>query len=270
MNKFLRHRVSYTLLQFFAVSLLVASPVAFAISTDTVSDHSLKSFHSVVDIPEWNHPTGRRYIALNKLIETSMQVKDMTEVPYVWGGASLGSDESCQQCNACLAEKQSRKGNRSQKCPSCNRCGVDCSHLVLRVFAQAGFDYKYAPSATLGRAPAPLLLSEFNLVDIGNDFSQALPGDIMVYRRHVGILVTKREGPRGDLLHASRQVRFEDRPFGGIRLNHDTNVVRARGGLIRILRHSDLFVPVPIVPSQFEAHLVPMRPSAKLTQLAAN
>jgi hypothetical protein len=168
-----------------------------------------------------------------------------------------------------LQEKKSQKGNRSQKCSACNRCGVDCSHLVQRVFAQSGIELKYAPSATLGRSPAPLLLSEFSLVDIGKDFSQALPGDIMVYRRHVGILVAKGEGPRGDLLHASRQVRFEDRPFGGIRLDHDTNVVRARGGLIRILRHLDLFVPVPIAPSQFEASLIPMRPLSKLTQLAA-
>jgi len=58
----------------------------------------------------------------------------------------------------------------------------DCSHLVHALYQQAGYPYAYASSLDLYRGTAPFLRVR-----------NAHPGDLVVWRGHVGIVVNPRE-----------------------------------------------------------------------------
>jgi cell wall-associated NlpC family hydrolase len=54
----------------------------------------------------------------------------------------------------------------------------DCSHLVHAIYAQAGFPYSYAPSSEI-----------FAGVEAFQRVKQPEPGDLIVWRGHVGIVI---------------------------------------------------------------------------------
>lgn len=56
--------------------------------------------------------------------------------------------------------------------------GLDCSHLVHRIYQRAGFPYDYAPSKDL-----------YDGIDAFRRVYHPLPGDVIVWRGHVGIVV---------------------------------------------------------------------------------
>ena len=58
----------------------------------------------------------------------------------------------------------------------------DCSHLVHKLYAQAGHPYPYASSLDLYRGTGPFLRVRY-----------AHPGDLVVWRGHAGIVVNPRE-----------------------------------------------------------------------------
>jgi hypothetical protein len=58
----------------------------------------------------------------------------------------------------------------------------DCSHLVHKLYEQAGHPYPYASSLDLYQGTAPFLRVRY-----------AHPGDLVVWRGHVGIVVNPRE-----------------------------------------------------------------------------
>lgn len=58
----------------------------------------------------------------------------------------------------------------------------DCSHLVHKLYEQAGYTYPYASSLDLYRGTGPFLRVRY-----------AHPGDLVVWRGHVGIVVNPRE-----------------------------------------------------------------------------
>lgn len=58
----------------------------------------------------------------------------------------------------------------------------DCSHLVHKLYEQAGYAYPYASSLDLYRGTGPFLRVRY-----------AHPGDLIVWRGHVGIVVNPRE-----------------------------------------------------------------------------
>ena len=58
----------------------------------------------------------------------------------------------------------------------------DCSHLVHKLYEQAGHPYPYASSLDLYRGTGPFLRVRY-----------AHPGDLVVWRGHVGIVVNPRE-----------------------------------------------------------------------------
>lgn len=58
----------------------------------------------------------------------------------------------------------------------------DCSHLVHKLYEQAGHPYPYASSLDLYRGTAPFLRVRY-----------AHPGDLVVWRGHVGIVVNPGE-----------------------------------------------------------------------------
>lgn len=58
------------------------------------------------------------------------------------------------------------------------RAGLDCSHLVHDIYVRAGFPYEYATSRDL-----------YDGVDSFRRVRTPLPGDIIVWRGHVGIVI---------------------------------------------------------------------------------
>ena len=58
----------------------------------------------------------------------------------------------------------------------------DCSHLVHKLYGQAGYAYPYASSLDLYRGARPFLRVRY-----------AHPGDLVVWRGHVGIVVNPQE-----------------------------------------------------------------------------
>ena len=58
----------------------------------------------------------------------------------------------------------------------------DCSHLVHKLYEQAGHPYSYASSLDLYRGTGPFLRVRY-----------AHPGDLVVWRGHAGIVVNPRE-----------------------------------------------------------------------------
>ena len=58
----------------------------------------------------------------------------------------------------------------------------DCSHLVHKLYEQAGYPYPYASSLDLYRGTGPFLRVRY-----------AHPGDLVVWRGHVGIVLSPKE-----------------------------------------------------------------------------
>ena len=58
----------------------------------------------------------------------------------------------------------------------------DCSHLVHKLYEQAGYSYPYASSTDLYRGTGQFFRARY-----------AHPGDLVVWRGHVGIIVNPRE-----------------------------------------------------------------------------
>jgi len=58
----------------------------------------------------------------------------------------------------------------------------DCSHLVHKLYEQAGYPYPYASSLDLYRGTGPFLRVRY-----------AHPGDLVVWRGHVGMVVNPKE-----------------------------------------------------------------------------
>jgi hypothetical protein len=184
-----------------------------------------------------------RYFALSRLQAVIQEVAGALHVPYVWGGNKIGSESTCQECTECIVKKRLGPKSRTANCRACASCGIDCSHLVQQVFSAAGLEMPYAASNLMAKADPATLLRHYNLVDIGKDFENARPGDIIVYRRHVGILMANHGNNHGDLVHASRFAGGGREKVGGIRYDLNKNIVRPRGGLVRILRHRLLMAP---------------------------
>lgn len=110
---------------------------------------------------------------------------DLSEVNGTQTRAHAGLDPSCRPLSAALREEilsladpthfvgvKYRKGARNLA------SATDCSHFVHEIYQRAGLPYGFRTSRELRDAPEFELLPE----------SEALPGDLMLFRGHVGIV----------------------------------------------------------------------------------
>ncbi len=165
--------------------------------------------------------------------------KDSQNVPYVWGGNKIGDSEACEACRSCIAKKTRLKvEKRSLACKPCRQCGIDCSHFVHRVFKDAGLDFPYVTTRTLQRVSPLVLREEFRLVDVGRDLSKVRPGDLLLKKKHIVVLMRVGQEGRGDVLHVSRSTKKMG-PGGGIEIAKDVDLRDFAGKLVKILRHVD-------------------------------
>jgi cell wall-associated NlpC family hydrolase len=181
------------------------------------------------------------------LLDTAMSYLVHSSVPYVWGGNSIGDSDTCTRCATCMI-KNKKRGVRKRhlRCGDCSRCGLDCSHFVQKVFADAGLHYPFVTTATMMKPnlKRPDLIPGLRF--ISTDLRDARPGDLLVLRRHVVILALRHEDGTADVIHVSRAVRNTLVPkVGGIEYRRRVNLKKFYGGLRRILRHEKLHSPEP-------------------------
>lgn len=175
----------------------------------------------------------------DQILELAEKFGQRTDVPYVWGGDAIGDPSTCEACRACVETKKKTKlKNRLKVCAPCRQCGIDCSHFASRFFREAGLELPFASTETLRRMSKAELREKMGLVDIGSNLADARPGDLILHRRHLTILLRLTSPSRGDVLHSSRSNKKGR--MGGIEIARDKNLLRFRGKIVRILRRAEL------------------------------
>lgn len=176
------------------------------------------------------------------LLRAATAYASRLDVPYVWGGAKVGSPQDCQACRVCLEAKGGQNPEKRRGCEACSRCGVDCSHFVQRLFHDAGLAVAYLPTRKLKRLSAQKL-ADLGLIDMGKSLTIAEPGDLLVSSRHVVMLLSRPTGTVGDFIHVTRSIKRGH--VGGIEVVRAQDLNRHRGRILRILRHASLLKPIP-------------------------
>lgn len=171
----------------------------------------------------------------DSLLQVADKYAGETYIPYVWGGDAVGSKRACEQCRACIGIRHHLMVSKQPaSCQACKQCGLDCSHFVQRIFREAGLSFPYLPTMQLKHlTPAKLRLN--NLVDVGRDLHLAKPGDLLLHKNHIVMLLDKTGARSGDFIHVSRLIKRGK--VGGVEVVRDTDLEKYRGKVLRILRH---------------------------------
>ena len=159
----------------------------------------------------------------DSLLQVAGKYAGETYIPYVWGGDAVGSKRACEQCRACIGMRHHLKVSKQPaSCQACKQCGMDCSHFVQRIFREAGLGFPYLPTMQLKHlTPAKLRLAK--------------PGDLLLHKNHIVMLLDKTGARSGDFIHVSRLIKRGK--VGGVEVVHDTDLEKYRGKVLRILRH---------------------------------
>lgn len=118
---------------------------------------------------------------------TSQSPKTPLE-PGVWGSVPLpwtkSSSQTCEMSEEArdqilrIADPENYPNTRYRKRPRSFPKETDCSHFVHQVYSMAGFPYQYQSSRHFSRA------EEFEPIPV----REAKPGDLVLFRNHIGIL----------------------------------------------------------------------------------
>ena len=192
-------------------------------------------------IAGWGNLHEQNVRVQDRLIRVADSYAKLKYVPYIWGGGQVGSRKNCMACRKCVRSKKIGLKNRLTACQPCQRCGIDCSHFVNMVYREAGLPYNYASTWELTHQTSEGLLDIYDLVDLGTDLLQARPGDLLVYEKHIVMLVQTNGAGYGDFVHATRFRGGDKMQLGGFRWDKNRNLKKLRGKLIRVLRHKDFF-----------------------------
>lgn len=200
-----------------------------------------------------------------QILQIAERYGSKTFIPYVWGGDAVGSADTCLECRSCIMSKRRLSVyRRSAACTACRACGMDCSHFVNRIFRESGLPFPYASTRALTRSSVAELKSRYGLVDLGRDPRQALPGDLLLHRDHIMLLLRMTSDTHGDILHVSRSITRKGVP-GGVEVVRDADLRRFRGPLKRLLRH-ELLLEGEAAP----VGGAPLRPIWELQHLAGS
>lgn len=181
--------------------------------------------------------------AIERLMEAAERLSKETAVPYVFGGSRVGKLKECQACADCARRLQLPADSslaRYNRCAECRRCGIDCSNFVNLLFAEAGLRFRFADTRTLQALTHDFLKEQFGFFNIGKDLEKARPGDLVVEKGHVMMVIAVDVKSRTiDYIHSSRGSRGR-KPIGGIELRRGKPLDEVQKRTLRILRHQDL------------------------------
>ncbi len=175
----------------------------------------------------------------DKLRAAGANMLENLEVSYVYGGAKLGDEKTCDLCNECLDTKKPSPKLRFKNCPVCSQCSIDCSHFAQIVFARAGLDFPYITTTQILELAPEVLEKKYKLRLLGTNVQQIIPGDMLIYRGHVTIVESVLASDSGDIIHATggKDIRL---PGQGIQRERFVRFSTFRGDLLNIVRHSKL------------------------------
>ena len=180
-----------------------------------------------------------------RLMVAVRQMQSKSFVPYVFGGQHVGEPRVCVACSACVNAKHLPADStlaRLTQCPACQSCGVDCSNFVNQIYERAGIKYPFGDTSSLLRASDAHLTLKYGFLDMGREVRDAKPGDLVLFRDHVVMLLSMNEYEKTvDYIHASRGSKRT--PAGGIELRRGFDLNRFQRQVVRILRHRDLVAP---------------------------
>jgi hypothetical protein len=132
---------------------------------------------------------------------------------------------------------------RFNRCGDCRKCGVDCSNFVNLLFAEAGLRFKFATTRTLNSLGQDFLKDQLGFVNVGQDLEVARPGDLVIEKGHVVMVIAVDTKLRTiDYIHSSRGSRGR-KPIGGIELRRGKSLDALQKKTLRILRHVELITP---------------------------
>ncbi len=237
--------ISWPLIPFLLTALFVSLPQSVARTNtfeavdDAGLDDRIPSPISFSAAPGTSLATQTIFFQ-DRLVALAKYYASLVHVPYIWGGQQVGSTTQCIACRSCVQEKKVPLMSRLGRCRACQQCGMDCSHFVYRMYHEAGLDYNYASTSELSRQTGPGLLKYYNFVDIGRDLTLAQPGDLLVYKKHIMMLMRVVSPKNADFIHITR-FGGDGHKLGGIRFETGRSVERFRGSLVRILRHKRFF-----------------------------
>ncbi len=196
---------------FITLTSLIFSAIIF---TGTSQARSFNSFTDFVYIypeaPRLFKMVHFEYSPVEKLQEQVLHhvnyYASFDHVPYVWGGGSLGLQKpsACDRCKACIETGIPLK-KQFTRCKSCQQCGIDCSHLTAQLYNRVGLEVPYGSTKELNRMTRRKLKRLYSLVDIGKDLRFADTGDLILYDRHIVLLVENLGNGEGYILHSENQ-----------------------------------------------------------------
>lgn len=159
-------------------------------------------------------------------------------ISYVYGGHQFSNEASCQKCNECV-----QVGKSYKLCQACLQCGLDCSHFVQRVFHDVGLVIPYLTTNTMLNLTAASLQRKYHLVDLRLRTDLMQPGDLVVYKGHVGMVEKIHNDQQVDMIHATSGREIKGDSGQGVQRARRIDVLNFHGPLKRILRHKALHLP---------------------------
>jgi hypothetical protein len=183
---------------------------------------------------------------IKELQKNAKEFLEKLDVSYAMGGNRVGNEAECENCNQCLMDKSPKPKERMAVCPSCQQCSLDCSHFTHLLMNTSGIKIPYLTTDTMNQSSKLDLLRKYGLIDVGTVVEETRPGDLLVYRGHVVMLLEKTSSSVGTVIHATggKDIKL---PGQGIQLERQAQLLSFRGPLLRILRAKSL-TALPQIP----------------------
>jgi len=229
----------------------------------------------------FDYDLSQTFLKQEEVTYYAMSYSKLTHVPYIWGGGEIGSEatSSCTLCKRCIKSKKVGVKKRFESCKACQKCGMDCSHLVNRIFDKADLHVPYGSTRDLLNRNTRDLARLYSLINIGSNSAKARAGDLILYPKHIVLLLDNNQDGTGSIVHAT--AKKKNTKYGGI-LIETINLNKYAGGIKKILRHrkmvemAEMGAPIPNAPktafldTENESFLTAELPPEPFADLLAN
>lgn len=180
-----------------------------------------------------------RSVDHQRVLRVAASMLDKGNISYTYGGSKVGNSVDCDACMKCLARKIPKPRTRTQQCPVCVKCSLDCSHFISTVFELSGLPSRYLTTHMMLNLPVKTLKKSYHLAEISKSIHHLRPGDLLVYKGHAVLLEKIRHNGMADVIHATGGRDLKG-PGLGIQRERMVDIGTFRGPLLRVLRHRSL------------------------------
>ncbi|MEZ4743938.1 MAG: NlpC/P60 family protein [Bdellovibrionota bacterium] len=198
---------------------------------------------------QFDYELTQNFLTQEELTYHAINYAKLAYVPYIWGGGTIGigNSNACSQCKKCIKKRNVSIKKRFTACKACRKCGIDCSHLVNKIFEKSDLPVPYGSTKDLLKLNAKDLKRLYSLVYVGRNPQQAQVGDLILYPGHIVLLLENNEDGTGSIIHATASKK--NSKFGGIVIE-TVKLSEYAGGIRKILRHRKLLEAANHPPSK--------------------